>query len=386
MTAEGVTTEARGFEAALARAAPRPVVTPLMAAACVIVFVLTGLDGAGWVTPDPGVHVRWGSNLGLLTRSGEWWRILTAAFLHFGIVHLALNVWVLIDLGRLAERLYGRLPFLAIYLFAAVTGGLASLAWQPDVNSAGASGAIFGVLGALIAFFAQPGTGVPGKVLRRHLFTALAFLGYSLAVGFTQPGIDNAAHLGGLAGGFALGWLLVRPIGAAGPAPLPLRRAAVAAVLAVAVIGMAGFALPRPDARELAQARFGEALDAFALEAAALLAEREAAGKALNAGGPREELVRALRGQAARWNALSARMASPPLPEKAPLRPLQRRLAEYTALQRDAAQLIASAVATNSQGQADQAAELMARARALESELTRELDALRAKPKPAEKR
>ena len=78
------------------------------------------------------------------------------------------------------------------------------------------------------------------------------------------------------------------------------------------------------------------------------------------------------------YDALSARMASPPLPEKARLRPLQRRLAEYTALQRDAARLIASAVESNSQGQADQATELMAKARALESELTRELDALRA--------
>ena len=373
-----MSTDAQGFEAALARAAPRPVVTPLVAAACAVVFVLTALDGAGWVTPDPGVHVRWGSNLGRLTRGGEWWRLVTAAFLHFGIVHLALNMWALLDLGRLAERLYGRLPFLAIYFFAALTGGLASLAWQPDVNGAGASGAIFGVLGALIAFFARPGTGVPGEVLRRHLASALAFLGYSLAVGFTVPGIDNAAHLGGLAGGLALGWLLVRPIGATGPAPLPARRAAVAAVLAVAVVGMTAFALPRPEARELAQARFGEALDAFAQEAMALLAEREATGKALNAGGSRDEAVRSLQAQAARWDALSARMASPPLPEKARLRPLQRRLAEYTALQRDAARLIASAVESNSQGQADQAAELMAKARALESELTRELDALRA--------
>ena len=110
------------------------------------VFVAMLANGAGFWHSTNTIQLAWGANFGPATKDGEWWRLATAMFLHFGILHLALNMWALWDGGRLVERLYGMRRFIAIYLISGVVGNLLSLIVRGDYAvSGGASGAIFGV-------------------------------------------------------------------------------------------------------------------------------------------------------------------------------------------------------------------------------------------------
>jgi rhomboid protease GluP len=177
-----------------------------------LVFLATVLAGAGWFVPHGSVQVAWGSNFGPFTSDGEWWRLLTSLFIHFGVIHLAFNMWALATFGPMTERLYGSMNFLLIYLAAGITGSLASISWRPDINSAGASGAIFGILGALLAAHLRNRKTMPGGVLHPLRNSTLIFVGYALLNSFTTTGIDVAAHLGGLTAGCLIGWVAARPI------------------------------------------------------------------------------------------------------------------------------------------------------------------------------
>ena len=192
----------------------RALITPLILALNVLVFIYAAASGAGVADANPEVLIRLGSNFGPLTMGGQWWRLLTATFLHFGILHLALNMWALWGAGQLVEKLYGRAPFLTLYIFAGLCGNIGSLLWHPSVNSAGASGAIFGVFGGLLAFMARGNMRVPRSILLAHRNSALAFVAYNLFYGAAYAGIDNAAHIGGLAGGFLIGLLIAQPFDA----------------------------------------------------------------------------------------------------------------------------------------------------------------------------
>lgn len=135
---------------------------------------------------------------------GEYWRLLTTAFLHGGIIHLLVNSYSLYVLGGLTERVLGRARFLATYFVSAATGSLASWAFNSHIG-VGASGAIFGLLGtALYLSWRGQTAHIPP--------TALKSLGmwtvYNLVYGFITPTIDNAAHLGGMAGGVLCAMLL----------------------------------------------------------------------------------------------------------------------------------------------------------------------------------
>ena len=226
--------EERDFQGSLTEVTPRAYVTTAIVAVNVAVFAAMVLAGAGVMSPDPRVHVRWGSNFGLLTAAGEWWRLFTAMFLHFGLLHLALNMWALWEMGRVVERIYGNLTYLAMYLACGVGASLTSLLWHPQVNSAGASGAIFGVFGAFAAYLALRERGVPHGVIRRRWGSTASFIGYNLFLGATVPGIDNAAHVGGLVCGFVLGLALARPLDPQARRYDPRRLAALAGAIAVA--------------------------------------------------------------------------------------------------------------------------------------------------------
>jgi rhomboid protease GluP len=225
------------FQDKVKELAPRVWVTPTLVAINILVFVAMALAGAGVFTPNPQVHIRWGSNFGPLTTDHQWWRLFTCMFLHFGIVHLALNMWALYDIGRAAERLYGSAHFLLLYLLAGLAGSISSLLWNPMVNSAGASGAIFGVFGGVLAYTMNSANGVPVTIVNQHRSSTLVFIVYSLFYGFSHTGIDNAAHIGGLLGGFAAGLLLARPFDA------EHRQAVGARLPATLVVGMAVLAL-----------------------------------------------------------------------------------------------------------------------------------------------
>jgi rhomboid protease GluP len=204
--------EMEQFEERLLTLTPRTPVTYALIAINVVVFAAMIVAGAGVFEPNARVHVLWGSNLVPVTVDGEWWRLATSMFLHFGIVHLLVNMWVLYSNGRMVERLFGSTRFLILYLVAGVCGSLASAAWNPAVNSAGASGAIFGVLGGLGSFLVAKRFRVPREVIRAQSKSVGAFVLFNVFNGLAHQGIDNAAHLGGLVGGFLIGLALARPM------------------------------------------------------------------------------------------------------------------------------------------------------------------------------
>jgi len=207
-----VLAEGAEFAARLLEVAPHAPVTPVLVGANVAIFLIGVYLGAGVWVPDPEVLIRMGSDYTPLTASGQWWRLLTSTFLHFGIMHLAFNMLALWVNGRLVERLYGSTRYLVIYLVAGLSGSVVSFLWHPLVNAAGASGAIFGVLGALFAFFLRSPQGVPPTVRKTQLRTAGVFIAYSLLNAARIRGVDNAAHLGGVIAGLVLGLLLARPL------------------------------------------------------------------------------------------------------------------------------------------------------------------------------
>ncbi len=138
----------------------------------------------------------------------QWWRLLTAGFLHGGLIHILMNSWVLFDLGAMVEETYGWARLLVIYIVATVTGFYASLWWAPYSLSVGASAAIFGLLGAMIAFTLRSRSSMATAYRGLYIRWAIYGLAFGLLPFFA---IDNAAHLGGLAGGFAVGYLAGTP-------------------------------------------------------------------------------------------------------------------------------------------------------------------------------
>ncbi|MGX4642906.1 rhomboid family intramembrane serine protease [Massilia sp. SYSU DXS3249] len=163
--------------------------------------------------------VDWGSNLGRRTLGGEWWRLVSSMFLHGSIWHLGFNMLALWQVGRLTERIFGSARFIGLYLLAGVSGSIASVLWNPNVNSVGASGAIFGIIGGLLAFLGRPNSGVPPTVVSELRASLVPFLLFSLWMGFIYPHTDNAAHIGGLLGGWLAGHLLARSIHVPGQKP-----------------------------------------------------------------------------------------------------------------------------------------------------------------------
>jgi rhomboid protease GluP len=185
----------------------------------------------------PGqLSVHWGANYGPYTLSGQWWRLVTYMFLHGGLLHIGFNMWCLWDLGALAESLYGRWTFGAIYLVTGIAGGLASVGWNPHVLSVGASGAIFGLAGALIASFYLGEFSLPSIAIGGTLRSLLVFAGFNLFFGGVVGGIDNACHIGGLVSGLILGALIAR--GAPDPSALG-RRVGVLVLMVLVVAGSA---------------------------------------------------------------------------------------------------------------------------------------------------
>jgi membrane associated rhomboid family serine protease/Tfp pilus assembly protein PilF len=176
----------------------------------VAVFIGMTLAGASPMEPTSAQLVHWGANYGPYTVAGEWWRLLTCVFVHIGIVHIALNMWCLWSLGRIAEAVYDHWTFGAVYLITGVSASVASLIWSLDRVSAGASGAIFGIAGALIASFYLGEFSLPRAAVSGLLRSVVTFAGYNLVIGAMLGITDNAAHVGGLVSGLILGALIAK--------------------------------------------------------------------------------------------------------------------------------------------------------------------------------
>lgn len=161
---------------------------------------------------------------------GQWWRLVTAGFLHGGLFHILMNSWVLFDLGALVEETYGAVRLIVIYFLATVAGFWASTLWHPGL-SVGASAALFGLIGAMIALGLRHRSPMGAALRAFYIRWAI----YGLILGLL-PGlrIDNAAHLGGLAAGFGAGYLAGLPDAVRGFRERFWQAAAAAAVAVTA--------------------------------------------------------------------------------------------------------------------------------------------------------
>ncbi len=220
--------------------------TQILVGANVMVFIAMVIASGPSLDFTNKVMDVFGANFGPYTLSGQWWRLVTYVFLHGGLMHIAFNMWCLWDLGRLCESLYGRWTFAAIYLLTGISGGLASVAWHPMIPSVGASGAIFGLAGALIASLYLGEFNLPSYVIQSNLKSLLFFAGFNILLGISPIGdmfgirVDNACHVGGLASGLILGALIAR----LAPQHDGMRRVGVLGLVALAVV-VAAFGVQR---------------------------------------------------------------------------------------------------------------------------------------------
>lgn len=168
--------------------------TYVLIALNVLIFFLVELTGSSM---DIEHLIDFGAKYNPYIIDGQWWRIISSMFLHIGFFHILMNMLALFYLGQAVERIFGTLRLFIIYMLAGIGGGLASFAFTIQV-SAGASGAIFGLFGALL-FFGTIHKQLFFQTMGRNL---LFIVGINIVFGFVVPQIDNSAHLGGLLGGF----------------------------------------------------------------------------------------------------------------------------------------------------------------------------------------
>jgi membrane associated rhomboid family serine protease/Flp pilus assembly protein TadD len=200
----------------------------------VVIFAAMVVNGIPMMDPPAQLLIPWGANYGPLTASGQWWRLITYNFLHSGLLHIGFNMWCLWDLGALAESLYGTWTFGAIYMVSGVAGGLLSVAWEPNRLSVGASGAIFGLAGALIAGYYLGEFSIPRPMIQMQLRSLLVFVGFNVVFGAVSGRTDNAAHFGGLLTGLLCGALVARL------APSSEEMSSRVAIIAVMVLALGG--------------------------------------------------------------------------------------------------------------------------------------------------
>ncbi len=186
---------------------------PIMRGTTWVSWLLLGINIVVWLamtiaggSTDSQVLLDFGAKYGPAILRGEYWRLFTSMFLHIGIMHLGFNSYALYALGPEVERFFGRGRYLVIYLLSGVLSSITSYLISSNL-AAGASGAIFGMVGALAAFYLHEREAL-GTLGRRRLNNLVSVVVINLIIGFTVPNIDNAAHIGGLVVGFLMGWVL----------------------------------------------------------------------------------------------------------------------------------------------------------------------------------
>jgi rhomboid protease GluP len=193
----------------------RQPITTTLVGMNVAVFAVMALTGISPTAPTSVPLLKWGANWGPLSLGAEPWRILASNYIHGGIIHIALNMWCLWNLGFLAERVFDPWTYVLTYTFCGLAGSLASLWWHPMAVGVGASGAIFGLAGALIAALYLGHLPISKQAIQGTLKSLLTFAGYNLFFGAVAQGIDNSAHIGGLLAGLAIGAVLAKHLTAA---------------------------------------------------------------------------------------------------------------------------------------------------------------------------
>nr|WP_315186354.1 rhomboid family intramembrane serine protease [uncultured Albidiferax sp.] len=225
---------------------PQTWVTYGLIALNVAVWVLMVVQGANLFTPPAELLLHWGGNATSEVQRGQVWRLLTATVVHGGIVHLVMNMLGLWAIGQTAERIYGHRVFLAMYLGSALAGSALSLHFAAQTTvSVGASGAVFGLAGVVLVAVLRHRDSMPQLFGKQMLRGMGLFVVLSLAQGFLQAGVDNAAHVGGLLAGALLACILpVRPDPQGPPAQARGRALLAGAALAMLVGGLVLLAPP----------------------------------------------------------------------------------------------------------------------------------------------
>lgn len=176
----------------------KPIITYIIMALCVLMFIISSFGS------DINILVKFGANLGVLVKSGEVFRLVSSMFLHAGFMHIFFNMYSLYVIGPKVEDFYGKWKYTFIYLFSGISGGLLSIAMNDSVVSVGASGAIFGLFGALI-YLGYNYRGYIGSIVRSQIVPIVI---YNLFLGFVISGIDMWAHIGGLIGGLIASYMV----------------------------------------------------------------------------------------------------------------------------------------------------------------------------------
>ncbi|KIS04111.1 rhomboid family intramembrane serine protease [Paucilactobacillus wasatchensis] len=180
-------------------------VTQAVVAIQVIVFLIMTIAGG---STNSSVLIEFGARVSVLIQDGQWWRLITPVFLHIGLMHLVVNSVTVYFIGTQIEMLFGHWRFAIIYFVTAITGNVASFVFLPNTISAGASTAIFGLFGAFLML---------GESFRNNLYIRamsrqfLIFVVMNLAFDLFSPGIDIYGHIGGLFGGFLMGYVVGAP-------------------------------------------------------------------------------------------------------------------------------------------------------------------------------
>ncbi len=175
-------------------------------------YLVMAVAGVDVFSPNTQELITYGANFGPRTLAGQWWRLVSCMFIHIGLMHLALNLWALYFIGPLVERMLGHVGFVLLYFLSGTLASFTSVWFSPLVVSAGASGALFGLVGGLLGFLIRSRHSVPASAFRGLRNQLVIVIAVNIGLGFSIPGIDNAAHLGGLASGFVLGLILGQPI------------------------------------------------------------------------------------------------------------------------------------------------------------------------------
>lgn len=181
--------------------------TPIIVYVNVFIFLIMVLSGVHVFEPSVESLIAWGGNLRELSFAGEQWRLLTNIFLHGGIIHLVFNMYALLHVGVILESEVGKSRYLFAYIATGIIASAVSISVNDNIVSVGASGAIFGMYGLFLSLLILKVLDIPKETQKTLRSSILLFIGYNIFFGFTQEGIDNAAHIGGLISGLAIGFI-----------------------------------------------------------------------------------------------------------------------------------------------------------------------------------
>lgn len=177
-------------------------VTLILVAINVLLFVIMIVSGVDFILPEANDLIRWGANYNPLTTGGDWWRLLSSSYIHIGVFHILINMYMLWSIGKIVERHTGSFAFLVLYVSTGVIGSSVSLIFNPDQISAGASGAVFGIFGYLCFVLRSNASAIDFGQNFRQIIIVLVL---NLIIGLFHDGIDLAAHVGGFVTGVISG-------------------------------------------------------------------------------------------------------------------------------------------------------------------------------------